>query len=171
MLQTRAGIKQITLYSSPTQSQFINQADGRARGEGNNPFGNYSGSSVTPPTNEKIFGPFPTDWGEYAFQLYTSASRKTSAGSAIFVCQYNFNQDSFCDASFQLDGGSLIGAGAANFNSSTFTLAIIGGTYKYRSMEGAVEVSAGGVATQTQPVARAVPMLQEQRLAFVIRSV
>ena len=85
------------------------------------------------------------------------------------MCQFQFQSDSFCDAAFQLNGGSLIGGGAANFNSAKFVLAIIGGAYKDRSMEGDVEVTASGVATQAQPVARAVPMLQAQRLSFVIQ--
>jgi hypothetical protein len=164
-----AATQRFSLYSVATRTQYVNNADDRQRGEGNNPFGNYqSGGYVPPPPNEKIYGPFPGDEGEYAFDLRTSPARKTNVGTAIFICQYNFNQGSFCDAAFQLNGGSLIGKGSLNFNSSAFTLAIVGGTYKYRAMSGDVVVTARGVATQAQPVARAVPMLQSQRLDFVL---
>ena len=161
-----------TLYAVATKKQFVNNTDDLARGVGHNPFGNYASSTINTRANEKVYGPFPGDEGEFAFALYTSAtdqSKKTAAGSAIVICQYNFNQDAFCDASFQLNGGSLVGKGAFNFNSKTSTLAIIGGTFKYRSMKGAVTGLALGTATQGQPVFRVVPMLQAQRLAFVIQ--
>jgi len=157
---------ELTLYSVPSRQQYLNNADDRARGEGNNPFGNYSSTAVPPPPNEELFGPFPGDEGEFAFNLYTSSDLKTSAGSAIFVCQYDFNQDSFCDASLQLHDGTLLGKGASNFNSTTFTLAIIGGTQNYSATKGTLEISALGSATQAQPVRRAVPMLEEQRLTL-----
>jgi hypothetical protein len=158
--------QELVLYSVPSQEQYLNNADDRARGEGNNPFGNYSSTSVPPPPNEELFGPFPGDEGVFAFNLFTGSNLKTSAGSAIFVCQYNFNQDSFCDASLRLPNGTLIGKGTSNFNSTRFTLAIIGGTQNYRGTGGNLEISALGSATQAQPVRRAVPMLEEQRLTL-----
>jgi hypothetical protein len=160
--------QEFILYSVPSQQQYLNNADDRTRGEGNNPFGNYSSTAVPPPPNEELFGPFPGDEGEFAFNLYTGSDLKTSAGSAIFVCQYNFNEDSFCDASLQLHDGTLVGKGASNFNSSRLTLAITGGTGRYRGTKGNLGISALGSATQAQPVRRAVPMLEEQRLALAI---
>ena len=158
-----------TLYSTPTKHQFVNNTDDLARGEGHNPFGNYTSSSITTRANERLFGPFPGDEGEYAFSLSTSASHKTGAGSAIFICQYGFNLNALCDAAFQLDGGTLVGKGPVDFNSGKATLAIIGGTFKYRTTRGKVDLSALGSATQAQPVYRPVPMLQAQRLAFLIQ--
>ena len=50
--------RQLVLYAGVTRTAYVNNADDRSRGEGRNPFGNYSGSSVIPPTNERIYGPF-----------------------------------------------------------------------------------------------------------------
>ncbi len=162
------GTQQLSLYAVATKKAFINNTDDLARGEGHNPFGNYSRSTINTKSNEKVFGPFAGDAGVYAFALFTSASKKTSAGSAIFICQYGFDQNAFCDAAFQLKGGTLIGKGEFNFNSKTSTLAIIGGTSKYRSLKGVVNGLALGSATQAQPVHRVVPILQAQRLDFTI---
>jgi hypothetical protein len=168
----RAGLndRTLTLYGVSSNKEFVNNADDRARGEGNNPFGNYSGASAPQPPSEKLFGPFAGDEGEYAFKLYTSSNIKSYAGSAIFVCQYNFNANAFCDAAFQLQGGALVGKGTSNFNVTTFSLAILGGTFKYRGMKGHVTVSALGRGTLPQPVVRVVPMLEAQRMAFVLRA-
>lgn len=67
--------------------------------------------------------------------------------------------------------GSLIAKGAFNFSSTTFALAIVGGTSAYRGMSGAVQISALGTGTQAQPVYRAVPMLQAQRMVLSIQPV
>ncbi len=162
-----AGVQRFTLYSDVKNERFINNVDDLSRGEGHNPFGNVS--SVKPPTNEKVSGPLAGDEAMYAFDLYTDAGLKTSAGNVIFVCWYNFNRNALCDAAFQLNGGSLIGKGAFNFSNQKFTLALVGGTFKYRSMGGAVEVTALGAKTQSQPVFRVVPMLQAQSLSFAIQ--
>ena len=148
----------------------MNNSDDRARGEGNNPFGNYSGASAPQPPSEKLFGPFAGDEGEYAFKLYTGSDLKSAAGSAIFVCQYTFNANALCDASFQLQGGALVAKGTSNFNATTFSLAILGGTYSYRGMKGHVTVSAVGRRTLPQPVVRVVPLLEAQRIAFALRA-
>jgi hypothetical protein len=161
-----AGPQKLTFYSVSTKQIFINNTDDLARGQGHNPFGNYAHSSVPQPRNEKLFGPFAGDEAEYAFALYTDKSHKTKAGSAIFVCQYDFNQNSFCDAAFDLDGGTLIGKGAFNFNATTYSLAIVGGTGSYRTIRGHLDGAALGPATQKQPVHRSVPMLQQQRLSL-----
>lgn len=160
------GVQRFTFYSSVKNERYINNVDDLSRGEGHNPFGNVS--SVKPPTNEKTSGPLAGDEAMYAFDLFTSSDLKTSAGSAIFVCWYNFNRNALCDAAFQLSGGTLIGKGAFNFSNQKFSLALLGGTSKYRSTGGAVEISALGAKTQSQPVFRVVPMLQAQRLSFLV---
>jgi hypothetical protein len=164
-----AGPQKFTFYTSVKNERFINNVDDLSRGEGHNPFGNVS--SVKPPTNEKTAGPLAGDEAMYAFDLFTKPDHKTSAGNVIFVCWYNFNRDGFCDASFQLKDGTLIGKGAFNFSDTKFTLAVIGGTSKYRGQAGSVNVDALGAATQAQPVYRVVPMLQAQRLSFEIQAV
>ncbi len=157
----------LTLYAVPMQHQYVNNADDRARGEGNNPFGNYSSTFVAPPPNEKLFGPFAGDEGDYAFRLYTGANLKKAAGSATFLCMYDFNQNAFCDAAFDLNDGSLIGKGFLDFNASTFTLAIVGGTAGLQGTKGNLRVVSAGSATQAQPVRRVAPMLERQRLSFL----
>jgi hypothetical protein len=161
-----AGVQRFTYYSSIKNERYINNVDDLSRGEGHNPFGNVS--SVKPPTNEKVSGPLAGDESMFAFNLFTDPNLKTSAGSVIFVCWYNFNRNGLCDAAFQLKGGTLIGKGALNFSDEDFTLALIGGTSKYRSMGGAVQITALGAKTQAQPVIRVVPMLQAQKLSFVV---
>jgi hypothetical protein len=160
------GATKLSFYSVLKHKGFLNNTDDLARGEGHNPFGNYSGSSVTTRSNEKLFGPFPGDEGEFQFDLYTGADHKTRAGSAIFVCQYGLGQTALCDAAFQLSGGNLVAKGGTTFGASSFTLAIIGGTGGFRSTKGVATVQALGSATQPQPVVRSVPMLQSQHLTL-----
>jgi hypothetical protein len=158
-----------TFYTSVKNERYINNVDDLSRGEGHNPFGNVS--SVKPPTNEKTSGPLAGDEAMYAFDLFSDASHKSSAGNVIFVCWYNFNRNALCDASFQLSGGTLIGKGAFNFSATKFTLAVLGGTSKYKGMTGAVQITALGAKTQAQPVYRVVPMLQAQQMSFSIQPV
>jgi hypothetical protein len=160
---------EFTFYSDVKNERYINNVDDLSRGEGHNPFGNVS--SVKPPTNEKVSGPLAGDEAMFAFGLYTDAAHTKSAGNVIFVCWYNFNRNGLCDAAFQLKDGSLIAKGAFNFSSTTFALAIVGGTSAYRGMSGAVQISALGTGTQAQPVYRAVPMLQAQRMVLSIQPV
>ncbi len=160
--------QRLSFYAVATKKAFINNTDDLARGEGHNPFGNYAHSTINTKSNERVFGPFAGDAGVYSFALFTSASKATTAGSAIFICQYGFSQNAFCDAAFDLKDGTLIGKGELNFTSKTSTLAIIGGTSKYRSLKGVVTGLALGSATQAQPVHRVVPILQAQRLEFAI---
>ncbi len=145
----------------------MNNTDDRARGEGHNPFGN-PGTEPTPPANEKVFGPFAGDEAEYTFSLYTSPDHKSKAGTASFVCQYDFDEDSFCDASFELDHGTLLAKGGFAFEAPEFLLAVEGGTSAYRNTTGVVHITALGKTTQPQPVARAAPMIQSQSLAFTL---
>ncbi|MBV8079767.1 MAG: hypothetical protein JO186_05250 [Actinobacteria bacterium] len=157
--------KNRTLYAFLSEERFINNADDRGRGEGNNPFGN-SASSAAVPTDEKLFGPFPGDTGVYEFDLFGSQKRGASAGSAVVICQYSFEENAFCDASFQLRGGVLVAKGPATFNGSTFTLAVVGGTGSYRNSKGRADFTALGVATEQQLVGRSAAILEAQRIAF-----
>ncbi|HEX5584071.1 hypothetical protein [Gaiella sp.] len=157
-----------TLHAVSTKRQFVNNTDDRARGQGKNPFGNYTGTFVTPPTDERAFGPFAGDEGIFVFALYSDAGQRKKVGSATFICAYTFGHDAVCDASFRLERGILVGKGAFDYDATRYRLAILGGTSGYRSMRGVVEATTLGVATQTPPIRSVVPMLQHQRLVFRI---
>lgn len=134
------GGKKLVLYSVATQEQFLNHEDDRTRGKGNNPFGNFKDS--TSATKESGTGPFAGDRAVFTFKVFDSADLKNAVGSATFICQYGFNKNAFCNASYQLSGGQMIGEGAFNFNAPKFELAIVGGTGKYRGLTGDLQASA-----------------------------
>jgi len=129
----------VNLYSVTTQEQFLNHADDRQRGFGNNPFGNYKAPTAT--TREHNAGPFPGDQALYSFKLYTNSSRKALAGTALYSCTYSFARRGYCDASWKLKDGTLVGGGAVDFDSKTFTFVITGGTAKYHGVAGTVSSS------------------------------
>ena len=142
----------ITVYSIATQEQFLNHEDDRDRGKGNNPFGNFKDS--TSATKETGVGPFAGDRAVFTFRLYSDAKLTKQIGYATFICQYAFNKNAFCNASYQLGRGQLMGQGAFNFSASKFQLAIVGGTGQYRGLTGDM---------------RALPAVQHtQRLSFVL---
>jgi hypothetical protein len=129
----------VKLYSVTTQEQFLNHADDRQRGFGNNPFGNYKAPTAT--TREHNAGPFPGDQALYSFKLYTNSGRKAQAGTALYTCTYSFARKGSCDASWKLRDGTLIGGGAVDFDSKTYTFVITGGTGKYHGVGGTVSSS------------------------------
>jgi hypothetical protein len=126
-----------TLYSRAEQEQYVNNQDDRTRGKGNNPFGNYrdtSGSQIKSPN-----GPFPGDESVFSFNLYFDSSLTRRAGTATFLCQYNFEKNAFCDALFRLSSGeTVLAEGSFGFTASTFTLAVTGGYGGYDQAKGTV---------------------------------
>jgi hypothetical protein len=131
--------RRIVIYSLATEEQFVNNADDRQRGQGNNPFGNYKDLTAT--TKKKGNGPFPGDEALFEFDLYSNANLKTHAGTAVFTCLYNFKKNAYCAATYTLKGGTLVGAGPLDFNAPKFQIAITGGTGSFRSATGDVEAS------------------------------
>jgi hypothetical protein len=134
----------IQLYSVTTQEQFLNHADDRARGYGDNPFGNFKAPTAT--TKEHNNGPFPGDQALFQFNLYSGPKHTKSGGSAIVTCFYNFNHHGFCDAAYQLNGGTILCSGAIDFNAKDFVLIATGGTGQYRGVTGTVESKTVGYA-------------------------
>ena len=130
-------VKSLTLYSVATEEQFVDNADDRQRIRGNNPFGNFKDTTAT--TKEKGNGPFPGDEALFKFNIFTDPKLKSSGGTAVFTCLYNFNKNAYCAVTYQLTAGTLIGAGAFNFNANTFSVAITGGTAKYRGETGEMD--------------------------------
>ena len=145
-----AAHRKLVIYSVAEQEQFINHQDDRIRGGSKNPFGNFNDVTASTKTGA---GPFPGDQAIFSFNLYADPSLERRIGTASFTCQYNFAKNAFCDASFRLNGETtLIANGSFNFESSRFTLAVVGGTGAY--------LAASGVLTETPTANHA------QHLAF-----
>jgi hypothetical protein len=154
-VERTASDQKLTIYAVATTAQFMNHADDRIRGMSNNPFSpDAQALVIVAKGQEKGNGPFPGDDVLYSFKLYPSADRKTSAGSAIFTCYYDFFKRATCDAYFELRGGVMLASGPVVFDSTRFTLAVTGGTGKYLGTSG--EVLATPAASNAQ------------RLAFVL---
>ena len=139
----------MTLYSSPTHEAFVANADDEIRGDVSNPFGTHISREASGLANlDEKQGPFPGDEALFTFDVFATGKLQASIGKATFTCQYYFDKNAFCDVSFQLDGGSLIAAGAFNFNSKTFALAITGGYGKYSGASGDIEATPSGKLAQ-----------------------
>jgi hypothetical protein len=146
---TRAIPPALTLYSSPTHEAFVANADDEVRGDVSNPFGTHISREASGLANlDEKQGPFPGDEALFTFDVFATGKLQASVGNAVFTCQYYFDKNAFCDVSFQLKGGSLIAAGAFNFNAKTFALAITGGYGSYSGASGDVEASPSGKLAQ-----------------------
>jgi hypothetical protein len=145
----KAPSQQITVYSLPTHEAFVANADDELRGDVSNPFGTHisRAASGLGALDEKQ-GPFPGDEALFSFNVFKTGSLQTTLGSAVFTCQYYFDKNAFCDASFQMNGGTLIGAGAFSFNATQFALAITGGYGKYTGFTGDVQATPSGKFAQ-----------------------
>jgi hypothetical protein len=149
---TASPTHQLVVYSVAVKEEFNDHSDDRARGDANNPFGNFLQSRSY--TAESGAGPFAGDRAIFVFELYSDASLKDSIGSATFACQYGFAKKGICQVDYTLGGSSLIGMGGLDFDSQRFALAITGGTGKYVDASGDV---------QATPAAK-----HANRLSFVI---
>src|SRR5580704_2575250 len=96
----------VSLYTRAEQGQFVDKSDDRTRGEGKNPFGNFSDTYSTSQSEAK--GPFPGDETTFTLNVYRDPALGIRVGTGNFFCQYSFAKNAFCDATFQLSGGSLI---------------------------------------------------------------
>jgi hypothetical protein len=131
---TTTAVQRLVIYSVATREQFLNHADDRARGKGNNPFGNFK--DVTTNGQERSSGPLAGDRAVFAFELFKEPTLKNPIGSATLTCQYGFNRYAFCDAYYRLKGGQLVGEGAFSFDAPTFELVIVGGSDEYLGVTG-----------------------------------
>ena len=135
----------LQLYSVTTAEQFLNHADDRARGYGDNPFGNYKAPTAT--TKERRGGPYPGDQALFTFKLYATAKKTGARGTAVFTCFYNFKRHGYCDAVYELKGGNILASGSINFDADNFALVATGGTGTYRGVVGTVESKPAGYAS------------------------
>jgi hypothetical protein len=171
-------IERMTLYSVVASDQFVDNQDDRARGKGTNPFGNFASPFKTLPTIESEAGPFVGDQLMLTFDLYTTPTLETRSGSSVFVCQYNYDKNAFCDAFFDLKGGAVTAVGAFNFLATRFTLAVTGGTYGRRGATGTIVATASptlrGATTRRTPLLTVMcryvgcRAIEAQRLQFVV---
>jgi hypothetical protein len=133
----KTGPQRVTLYSVANGEQFLRYSDDRQRGYGNNPFGNFKDTNAT--INRHKNGALPGDIDQFAFDVYQGADLKHRIGTAKITCQYSFNLHAFCDATYQLQSGTLVGAGQIDFNTSSFAIAITGGTGAYEGLRGELD--------------------------------
>ena len=129
--------RRLTVYSTPGEQAYINNDDDEARGDVDNPFGTHS---QAPGASTK--GPFPGDEAIFSLNIYADAALTRRVGLAVITCQYSFGRNGFCDASFQMNGGTLIAAGTVGFDATQFALAVTGGYGKYSGATGDVEATA-----------------------------
>jgi hypothetical protein len=141
-----AKVQKLVLYSVATQEGYVNNVDDRERGIRSNPFGNFKDS--TSATKESGVGPFAGDEAMFTFRVFKGSDLGQKIGTATFTCLYNFNKNAFCNVSYDLSGGSLIGGGAFNFAAKRFVIAITGGTGKYRGMRGDMAAAPGAKSSQ-----------------------
>jgi hypothetical protein len=134
--------RSVTLYSTVKTQQFVDNGDDEARGYADNPFG-FRNKPAQAAETEDQNGPFPGDEAFFSFNLYSDAAHHKPAGVAIFTCQYYFDRNAFCDASYQLKRGNVTAGGASSFSANNFTLAITGGSGAYTNAAGAIEISEG----------------------------
>jgi hypothetical protein len=126
----------LVLYTVAESEQFLNTSDDRARGEGNNPFGNYGDTSDQAQLSGN--GPFAGDESFFLFDIYTDSSLRVRAGTATLTCVYNFNKNAYCNATYELKDGTLIGDGPFSFTNTRFAFAVTGGTGRYTDLHGAL---------------------------------
>ena len=133
----------LTVYALATRAQFTNHADDRQRGLASNPF-NVDTKKIPNilKQNGKGKGGHAGDRAIYAFKLFGDPAMKKRIGSAVYTCTFNFGNQAFCQASFQLNGGAIYASGPADFNSTALTLAVSGGTGAYLALRGQVSSAA-----------------------------
>ena len=133
----RSPQQRLTLYSVASAEQYANYSDDRQRGYGNNPFGNFKDTTAT--VKKTKVGAVPGDLEYFELTIYKDAALKTRVGTASITCQFNQNKLSFCDANYALDNGTLLGTGPIDFNSSSFAIAIVGGSGRYQDLRGELD--------------------------------
>ena len=133
--------RSMNIYAVATHAQYVDHSDDRQRGNITNPF-----AVETPAVGqkEKGKGPFAGDNALFAFNLYSDPGLKHKVGTAVYSCTFNFGHQAFCSANFQLTDGTMSASGAADFDTTTFTLAVSGGNGAYLGLRGQVSSSPAG---------------------------
>jgi hypothetical protein len=146
---TASATRSLTIYAVATKGQYANHADDRTRGALTNPF---NADANNPTSNGKASR--AGDNALIALKLYSDASFKNQIGSATYSCTFTVARVALCAADFELDNGAMTASGPTNFEATTFTLAVSGGTGKYLGSRGQVS---------------SVPVGKGHRLTFILR--
>jgi hypothetical protein len=139
----------LTIYAVATKGQYANHADDRARGVLDNPF-NADENKPTGNGKKTRAG----DNALIAFKLYSDSSFKKQIGSGTYSCTFTTAKVALCEADFELNDGAMTASGPTNFDATTFTLAVSGGTGKYLGARGQVSSA---------------PLGKGHRLSFIFR--
>lgn len=131
----------LDLTAIPTQRAFVDNADDRQRGKGNNPFGNY-GALDPSTTSERKSGPFPGDEGLFAYRVAGAPGGGSTTGTATLACEYGFERSALCQASYTLPDGTLNATGSFAAGATSFTLTVSGGTGAYLEARGVLRARA-----------------------------
>ncbi len=146
---TAGATRSLTIYAVATKGQYANHADDRTRGALTNPF-NVDADKPTSNGKASRAG----DNALIALKLYSDSSFKKQIGSGTYSCTFTIARIALCAADFELSNGAMTASGPTNFEATTFTLAVSGGTGKYLGSRGQVS---------------SVPVGKGHRLTFTLR--
>jgi hypothetical protein len=141
------GTHGLVAYTRPLDQAFIDNTDSSGLGSKNNPFGTRQ-KAPGQAGSEAADGPFPGDEALYSFAVYRDASLTHKLGTAVYTCVYAFDKNGICNASFQLDTGTLIGTGTLDFTAPAFELAMTGGAGQYAGAVGDLRADPSGKQAQ-----------------------
>jgi hypothetical protein len=142
--RTSTASRTVTMYSVATGLQYINSADDAARGHINNPLPSTA-NALAPRGSGGGDGPVAGDIAIYSVALYSDATLKRHAGSGVYTCYFNYNQNALCQAYYKATAGAgstIVASGPVDFKKSGFTIVITGGTNTYLGARGQVDVGA-----------------------------
>jgi hypothetical protein len=136
----------LIVYSVATGLQYINTADDRARGHVNNPLD--STANKLAPRSGGRNGPYAGDVAVYSLKLYANSALTQPAGTAVYTCYFNYDRHALWQSYYKLKtGGTLVASGPVDFNKTSFTIVVSGGTNRYLGARGeAKAVAAPGSA-------------------------
>ena len=67
----------------------------------------------------------------------------------MYTCYFNYDRHALCQAYYKLkSGGTVVASGPIDFNRSTFTIVVTGGTKKYLGVRGEAKVAAAPHSSQ-----------------------
>jgi len=141
--------RSFVVYAKPTRAQFINHNDDRDRGHIRNPF-NPDPLPAHPKSNTGKKGARAGDNALFSFKVYSDRRLTRLIGSAVYSCTFNFAQEAICEASFDLNGGTMVALGPATLDDANIVLPVIGGTGRYAGAHGQLTSRPSGAKNNAQ---------------------